>query len=82
MVARWPPTNVELALEVTVKVPRKKFGMFLADVVRLRAPWAKDGDAVTLVTPRDKLEEFLLPESVKLTSCPEDSARSKDRKLI
>ena len=74
MVARWPPTNAELALEVTVKVPRKKFGMFLADVLRLRAPWAKDGDAVTLVTPR--------PESVKLTSCPEDSARSKDRKLI
>jgi hypothetical protein len=57
-------------------MPRKKFGMFLADVLRLRAPCAKDGDAVTLVTPRDKLEEFLnlLPESVKLISCPEDSA--------
>ena len=59
--------------KVTVKMPRKKLGMFLADVLRLRAPWAKDGDAVTLVTPRDKLEEFLnlLPESVKLISCPE-----------
>ena len=65
-------------------MPRKKFGMFLADVFRLRAPWAKDGDAVTLVTPRDKLEEFLnlLPKSVKLISCPEDSVRSKSRKLI
>jgi hypothetical protein len=70
--------------KVTVKMPRKKFGMFLADMLRLRAPCAKDGDAVTLVTPRDKLEEFLnlLPESVKLISYPEDSARSKSRKLI
>jgi len=50
----------------------------------LRAPWAKFGDAVTLVTPRDKLEEFLnlLPESVKLISCPEELAQSKRRKLI
>jgi hypothetical protein len=70
--------------KVTVKMPRKKLGMFLADVFRLRAPWEKDGDAVTLVAPRDKLEEFLnlLPESVKLISCPEDSAQSKSRKLI
>ena len=70
--------------KVTVKMPRKKLGMFLADVFRLRAPSAKDGDAVTLVAPRDKLEEFLnlLPESVKLISCPEDSAQSKSRKLI
>jgi hypothetical protein len=57
-------------------MPRKKFGMFLLDVLRLRAPWAKVGDAVTLVTPRDKVEEFLnlLPESVKLISCREESA--------
>jgi hypothetical protein len=70
--------------KVTVKMPRKKFGMFLADVLRLRAPRGKDGDAVTLVTPRDKLEEFLnlLPESVKLISCRENSARSDSRKLI
>lgn len=58
--------------KVTVKMPRKKFGAFLLDVLRLRAPWAND--VVTLVMPRDKLEEFLnlLPESVKLISCPED----------
>jgi hypothetical protein len=70
--------------KVTVKMPRKKFGTLLLDVLRLRAPWAKVGDAVTLVTPRDKLEEFLnlLPESVKLISCPEESAQSKRRKLI
>ena len=43
-------------------------------MLRLRDPWAKVGDAVTLVTPRDKLEEFLnlLPESVKLISCPKE----------
>jgi hypothetical protein len=70
--------------KVTVKMPRKKFGTLLLDVLRLRAPWAKVGDAVTLVTPTDKLEEFLnlLPESVKLISCPEESAQSKRRKLI
>ena len=70
--------------KVTVKMPRKKFGTFLLDVLRLRAPWAKVGDVVTLVTPRDKLEEFLnlLPESVTLISCPEESAQSKRRKLI
>ena len=64
---------------VTVKMPRKKFGTLLLDVLRLRAPWAKVGDTVTLVTPRDKLEEFLnlLPETVKLISCPEESAQSK-----
>jgi hypothetical protein len=71
-------------IKVTVKMPRKKFGTLLLDVLRLRAPWAKVGDAVTLVTPRDKLEEFLnlLPESVKLISCPEESVQSKRRKLI
>jgi hypothetical protein len=70
--------------KVTVKMPRKKFGTLLLDVLRLRAPSEKVGDAVTLVTPRDKLEEFLnlLPESVKLISCPEESAQSKRRKLI
>jgi len=79
-----PWNQLPTGSKVTVKMPRKKFGMFLADVLRLRAPRGKDGDAVTLVTPRDKLEEFLnlLPESVKLISCPEDSARSKSRKLI
>jgi hypothetical protein len=79
-----PWNQLPKGTKVTVKMPRKKFGMFLLDVLRLRAPWAKDGDAVTLVTPRDKLEEFLnlLPESVKLISCPEDSAQSKSRKLI
>ena len=70
--------------KVTVKMPHKKFGTFLLDVLRLRAPWAEVGDTVTLVTPRDKLEEFLdsLPESVKLISCPEESAQSTRKKLI
>ena len=79
-----PWNQLPTGSKVTVKMPRKKFGMFLADVLRLRAARGKDGDAVTLVTPRDKLEEFLnlLPESVKLISCPEDSAQSKSRKLI
>jgi len=79
-----PWNQLPTGSKVTVKMPRKKFGMFLADVLRLRASCAKDGDAVTLVTPRDKLEEFLnlLPESVKLISCPDDSARPDSRKLI
>ena len=79
-----PWNQLPTGSKVTVKMPRKKFGMFLADVLRLRAPRGKDDDAVTLVTPRDKLEEFLnlLPESVKLISCPEDSARPDSRKLI
>jgi len=79
-----PWNQLPTGSKVTVKMPRKKFGMFLADVLRLRAARGKDGDAVTLVTPRDKLEEFLnlLPESVKLISCPEDSAQSKSRKPI
>ena len=79
-----PWNELPKGTKVTVKMPRKKFGMFLADVLRLRAPWAKVSDVVTLVTPRDKLEEFLnlLPESVKLISCPEEPARSKNRKLI
>ena len=79
-----PWNQLPTGSKVTVKMPRKKFGMFLADVLRLRAPRGKDGDAVTLVRPRDKLEEFLslLPESVKLISCPEDSARSDSRKPI
>jgi hypothetical protein len=79
-----PWNQLPTGSKVTVKMPRKKFGMFLADVLRLRAARGKDGDAVTLVTPRDKLEEFLnlLPESVKLISCPDDSARPDSRKLI
>jgi len=79
-----PWNQLPTGSKVTVKMPRKKFGMFLADVLRLRAPRGKDDDAVTLVTPRDKLEEFLnlLPESVKLISCPDDSARPDSRKLI
>lgn len=79
-----PWNQLPKGTKVTVKMPRKKFGAFLLDVLRLRAPWAKVGDAVTLVTPRDKLEEFLnlLPESVTLISCPEESAQSKRRKLI
>ena len=79
-----PWNQLPKGTKVTVKMPRKKFGTFLLDVLRLRAPWAKVGDAVTLVTPRDKLEEFLnlLPESVTLISCPEESAQSKRRKLI
>ncbi len=60
--------------KVTVKMPRKRLGTFLLDALRLRSPWAKAGDTVTLVTPKDKLEEFLnsLPESVKLISCPDE----------
>ena len=79
-----PWNQLPKGTKVTVKMPRKKFGAFLLDVLRLRAPWAKVGDAVTLVTPRDKLEEFLnlLPESVTLISCPEELAQSKRRKLI
>ena len=79
-----PWNQLPKGTKVTVKMPRKKFGAFLLDVLRPRAPWAKVGDAVTLVTPRDKLDEFLnlLPESVTLISCPEESAQSKRRKLI
>src|SRR5215470_3779792 len=79
-----PWNELPKGTKVTVTMPGKKFGTFLLDVLRLRAPWAKVCDVVTLVTPRDKLEEFLnlLPESVKLTSCPDESARSKRRKLI
>ena len=78
-----PWNQLPKGTKVTVKTPRKKFGTFLLDVLRLRAAWAKVGDTVTLVTPRDKLEEFLnsLPESVKLISCPEESTQSKRRKL-
>ena len=79
-----PWNQLPKGAKVTVKMPRKKFGAFLLDVLRPRAPWAKVGDAVTLVTPRDKLEEFLnlLPELVTLISCPEELAQSKRRKLI
>jgi hypothetical protein len=79
-----PWNQLPKGIKVMVKMPRKKLGTLLLDVLRLRAPRAKVGDAVTLVTPRDKLEEFLnlLPESVKLISCPEESAQSKRRKLI
>jgi hypothetical protein len=78
-----PWNELPKGTKVTVKMPRKKFGTFLLDGLRLRAP-AKLSDVVTLVTPRDKLEEFLnlLPESVRLISCPEESTRSKRRKLI
>lgn len=76
-----PWNELPKGTKVTVKMPRRKFGTFLLDVLRLRAPWAKVSDVVTLVTPRDKLEEFLnlLPETVKLISCPDESARSKRR---
>jgi hypothetical protein len=79
-----PWNQLPKGTKVTVKMPRKKFGTFLLDVLRPRSPWAKVGDVVRLVTPRDKLEEFLslLPESVKLISCPEASAQSKRRKVI
>jgi hypothetical protein len=79
-----PWNQLPKGTKVTVKMPRKKFGTSFLDVLRLRAPWEKVGDVVTLITPRDKLEEFLnlLPESVKLISCPEESAQSKRRKLI
>ena len=79
-----PWNQLPKGIKVTVKMPRKKFGTLLLDLLRPRAPSAKVGDAVTLVTPRDKLEEFLdlLPESVKLISCPEESAQSERRKLI
>ena len=78
-----PWNELPKGTKVTVKMPRKKFGTFLLDGLRLRASWAKVSDVVTLVTPRDKLEEFLnsLPESVKLISCPEESTQSKRRKL-
>jgi len=76
-----PWNELPKGTKVTVKMPRRKFGTFLLDVLRLRAPWVKVSDVVTLVTPRDKLEEFLnlLPETVKLISCPDESARSKRR---
>jgi len=79
-----PWSQLPKGTKVTVTMPRKKFGEFLLDVLRLRPPSAKVGDAVTLVTPRDKLEEFLnlLPDSVKLISCPGESTQSKRRKLI
>ena len=79
-----PWNQLPKGIKVTMKMPRKKFGTFLLDALRLRAPSAKVGDVVTLVTPRDKLEEFLnlLPESVTLISCPEESSQSKRRKLI
>jgi len=75
-----PWNELPKGTKVTVKMPRKKFGTFLLDGLRLRASWAKVSDVVTLVTPRDKLEEFLnlLPESVKLISCPEESAGPKE----
>ena len=44
-----PWNQLPKGTKVTVKMPRKKFGAFLLDVLRLRAPWAKVGDAVTLV---------------------------------
>ena len=70
-----PWNQLPKGTKVTVKMPRKKFGTFLLDALR-NGPWAKVGDAVTLVTPRDKVEEFLnlLPESVKLISFREESA--------
>jgi hypothetical protein len=79
-----PWNELPKGTKVTVTMPGKKFGTFLLDVLRLRAPWAKVSDVVTLVTPRDKLEEFLnlLPDSVKLISCPGESTQSKRRKLI
>jgi len=75
-----PWNELPKGTKVKVKMPRKKFGTFLLDGLRLRASWAKVSDVVTLVTPRDKLEEFLnlLPESVKLISCPEESAGPKE----
>jgi|SRR5262245_8932291 len=75
-----PWNQLPKGAKVTVKMPRKKFGTLLLDVLRPSAPWEKVGDAVTLVTPRDKLEEFLnlLPESVKLISCPEESGSRKE----
>src|SRR5262245_6801723 len=79
-----PWNQLPKGTRVTVTMPRKKFGSFLLDVLRLCPPWAKVGDVVTLVTPRDKLEEFinLIPESVKLISCPEESTQSKRIRLI
>jgi hypothetical protein len=79
-----PWSQLPKGTKVTVTMPRKKFGALLLDMLRLRPPRAKVGDAVTLVTPRDRLEEFLnlLPDSVKLISCPEESTQSKRRKLI
>ena len=41
-----PWNQLPKGTKVTVKMPRKKFGAFLLDVLRLRAPWAKVGDAV------------------------------------
>ena len=77
-----PWNQLPKGAKVTVKMPPKRFGAFLLDVLRLRVPSAKVGDAVTLVTPRNKLEEFLnlLPESVKLISCPGEPAQSKRKK--
>ena len=45
-----PWNQLPKGTKVTVKRPRKQFGTFLLDVLRLRAPWAKVGDVVTLVT--------------------------------
>ena len=79
-----PWNELPKGAKVTLKMPRKKFGTFLLDVLPLRAPWEKVSDVVTLVTPRDKLEELLnlLPETVKLISCPDESAGPKKRKPI
>ena len=73
-----PWNELPSGTKVTVTMARKKFGASLLDMVRLHPPWAKVSDVVTLVTPRDKVEEFLnlLPESAKLISCPEEAARS------
>ena len=75
-----PWSQLPKGTKVTVTMPRKKFGAFLLDMLRLRPPRAKVGDAVTLVTPRDRLEEFLnlLPDSVKLISCPEERPSLKE----
>src|SRR5262249_18364049 len=79
-----PWNELPKGTKVTGTMPRKKFVTFLLDALRLRAPWVKVSDVVTLVTPRDKLEEFLnlLPESVNLISCPEESTQSNRSKLI
>jgi hypothetical protein len=73
-----PWNQLPKGIKVKVKMPHNRFGTFFLDAVRLHAPWQKVDDTVTLVTPRDKLEEFLnlLPESVKLISCPEDTAQT------
>src|SRR6516165_7585764 len=76
-----PWSQLPKGTKVTVTMPRKKFGAFLLDVLRLRPPRAKVGDAVTQETPRKRRKVFLifLPNPVKLISCQKEPPKSKKK---